>query len=399
MIAALILATALGFAPGIATAESPAATRDESPAATRDETPAETRASTSAEAAMKALRAAATSLQQAERAHDRVAALTETVQAYESGLAALREGLRQATIRERAIAGSFSAESDRLAQLLGVLQTIEAAPEPNLLLHPAGPLGTVRAGMILSDVSPALGREVAALHRRLEEIASLRALQEAAVQTLEDGLKGVQRARTELSKAVAARTGLPHRLITDESAMANLLTSADSLESFTGGLLGAAAVDTEVTVEAPDFATARGTLSMPVLGRVVRRAGEADAAGVRRPGWVVATRPLTLVTTPWPATIRYLGPLLDYGEVAVLEPGEGYLMVLAGLGQLFGEVGEVLPKGAPVGLMGGAAATEDQAFLIASSEGGGVGATETLYIELRMNGAPLDPANWFAEAE
>ncbi len=348
---------------------------------------------------MEALRAAAASLETAERARDRVAALTETVQAYETGLAALREGLRLAIIRERALEGVFASESDRLARLLGVLQTIQAAPETTLLLHPQGPVGTVRSGMIVAQVTPALAQQAAELRRQLQEIATLRALQEAAMGTLEDGLQGVQRARTELSKAVANRTDLPKRLVTDPEAMENLLKSADTLESFAGGLLSTALVDSSVALDSTDIAEARGRLEMPVLGRVIRRAGEADAAGVRRPGWVVATRPLTLVTTPWPATIRYLGPLLDYGEVVVLEPGEGYFLVLAGLGRLFGNVGEVLPKGAPVGLMGGAAVAPDQAFLMSTAEGGGAEATETLYIELRRNGEPLDPGDWFAEAD
>lgn len=350
----------------------------------------------SARAAMEELRAAEAALEAADGAQDRVAALTRTVQAYESGLAALREGLRQATIRESAIKGVFEAESGRLAQLLGVLQSIGAAPEPHLLLHPSGPLGTARAGMILSDVTPALGREAAELRQSLEEVAVLRALQEAAVQTLEEGLQGVQRARTELSQAVSNRTDLPRRLITDEVAMENLISSADTLESFANGLMSATVEDTSVPVAQPDFTQAMGSLELPVLGRVIRRMDEADAAGVRRPGWVIATRPLTLVTAPWPATIRYLGPLLDYGQVAILEPGEGYLLVLAGLGQLFGAVGEVLPKGAPIGLMGGAAAEGSQAFLISSPQGGGAEATETLYMELRWNGSPVDPADWFA---
>jgi hypothetical protein len=43
-----------------------------------------------------------------------------TVRAYEEGLLALREGVRQAALRERAILLVFEAERDRLARLLGV---------------------------------------------------------------------------------------------------------------------------------------------------------------------------------------------------------------------------------------------------------------------------------------
>ncbi len=49
------------------------------------------------------------------------------------------------------------------------------------------------------------------------------------------------------------------------------------------------------------------------------------------PALLIATRPAALVTAPWPATIRYRGPLLDYGNVMIVEPSSGYLLVLAGL--------------------------------------------------------------------
>lgn len=349
-----------------------------------------------ARAAMSRLEAASEALQNAEKASDRVEALTQTVQAYESGLAALREGLRQARVREAAIQGVFEAESERLARLLGVLQSIEAAPEPHLLLHPEGPIGTARTGMILSEVTPALNREAQRLRAALEEVALLRGLQEAAVSTLEDGLQGAQRARTALSQAVSNRTDLPKRFLADDEAMANLIATADTLESFAGGLMSATVEDTSVSIAQPDFTEARGTLDLPVLGRVIREMNEADSAGVRRPGWVIATRPLTLVTLPWPATIRYLGPLLDYGLVAIVEPGEEHLLVLAGLGELYGEVGEVLPQGAPIGLMGGADTEGDQALLISNPAASGAQASESLYMELRHNGEPVDPAQWFA---
>ncbi len=349
-----------------------------------------------ARAAMEQLTAASEALDSAERSSDRVKALTQTVQAYETGLAALREGLRQARVREAAIQGVFAAESERLARLLGVLQSIEAAPEPHLLLHPEGPIGTARTGMILSEVTPALNREAQRLRAALQEVAMLRALQEAAVSTLEEGLQGAQAARTELSQAVSNRTDLPKRFTTDQEAMENLVDTADTLASFAAGLMSATVEDTSVSIAQPDFTEAQGTLELPVLGRVIRGMGEADSAGVRRPGWIIATRPLTLVTLPWPATIRYLGPLLDYGLVAVVEPGEGYLLVLAGLGQLYGEVGEVLPKGAPIGLMSGEDTSGDQALLISNSSGVGSEASETLYMELRHDGEPVDPAQWFA---
>ena len=69
---------------------------------------------------------------------------------------------------------------------------------------------------------------------------------------------------------------------------------------------------------------------MPVQGKVIRYFNEADAAGIKRPGIVVATRQ-RVGRTPTAATIRYRGPLLDYGLVSILEPQQDILYILAGL--------------------------------------------------------------------
>ena len=79
----------------------------------------------------------------------------------------------------------------------------------------------------------------------------------------------------------------------------------------------------------------------------------------------------------------------------ILEPGDGFLLVLTGLDEVYGGTGDVLPAGTPVGLMGGNS-PDATIFLTQASEGGGIVKTETLYIELRQGEEPVDPALWFA---
>jgi septal ring factor EnvC (AmiA/AmiB activator) len=338
------------------------------------------------------LAAAATALDEATRARDRVAALTDTVRAYETGLSALREGLRQGALRERAIQQEFDVEADRLSRLFGVLLAMQTSPEALLLLHPSGATETVRAGMLIADLTPALRGEVEDLRLRLEELQQLQALQVDAAETLEAGLRGMQAARTALSQAMADRTDLPRRIAEDPQAMQALINGAETLDAFASGLA-------ELTV-APEgegvgsFSEARGLLPLPVEGLVLRGFDEADAAGIRRPGLLVATRPRALVTNPWPATIRYAGPLLDYGNVIILEPQNGYLLVLAGLDELYITGGEVVDAGVPVGMMGGRQ-PDAEAILAETADGGGQRRTETLYIELRIDQEPQDPGTWF----
>lgn len=354
------------------------------------------RAAEAARDAAAHLAEAAIRLDEAEGARDRVRALSETVRAFESGLEAMREGLRRASIREQVLTRELEAREDEISKLLGVLQSMGSAPSPVLLLHPSGPVGTARSGMILSDVTPALNTRVAELRDKLKEVSVLRALQQSAAGTLQDGLDGAQEARIALSQAISDRTNLPKRFNADPVKTALLIASTETLEGFASGLSQIAVGEVDDTL--PDITERKGDLPLPVQGRILRRAGEADAAGIVRPGIVMASRPRALVTTPTAATLRYNGPLLDYGNVIILEPQAGILLVLAGLDIVYGQPGQVLPANSPVGLMGGAD-PDPGALLPRAGQETATAQTETLYIEVRQDNTPVDPALWFKTDE
>ncbi|TMM53025.1 peptidase M23 [Sulfitobacter sabulilitoris] len=345
-----------------------------------------------ARAAAKQIEDASARLDAAESARDRVRALTETIQAFETGLGALRTGLRQATIREAQLSAKLAARDGEIAQLLAVLQSVGNAASPVALLHPGGPVGTARAGMLLAELTPALNTRATALRRDLQDVQALRDLQVDAAERLRDGLREVQQARAALNQAMANRTDLPSRFTADPVRTAILIASTETLDGFASGLSQIAPDDPG----APDLSiTARkGALPLPAQGLILRRAGEADAAGVKRPGLILATRPRAIVTTPTAATIRYTGPLLDLGNVVILEPQTDTLFVLAGLDVVYGTAGDVIAEGAPLGLMG-AAAAENEAGLSTDGDDAGTDRSESLYIEVRQDNVPQDPAEWF----
>ncbi|WP_121060680.1 murein hydrolase activator EnvC family protein [Chachezhania antarctica] len=345
-----------------------------------------------ARAAVENLEAAAAQLDQAETGRDRVLALSETVRAFEAGLAALRDGVRRAADREAELSRSLEAREEETAALAGTLMAIAAAPPPVLMAHPDGPLGAARSGMMLAELTPALEARSEQLRQDVLEMRDLRLLQETAADTLREGLAGVQEARAELSLAMADRTDLPKRFTEDPIRVALLIAASETLDGFASGL--ASLTEAEIEAAEPGVDAAKGTLDLPVTGRILRRAGETDAAGITRPGIVIATRSRALVVSPTAATVRYVGPLLDLGNVVMLEPAPGTLFILSGLAEVYGQAGDVLPAGAPVGLMGGPAPDPD-AVLSPIGEGGGSVSPETLYMEVRQDGAPVDPESWF----
>ncbi|WP_295315005.1 peptidoglycan DD-metalloendopeptidase family protein [Roseobacter sp.] len=342
--------------------------------------------------AMAQIEAASAELENAVSARDRVRALTQIIGAFEEGLSALRSGQRTAAVREAELAAGLQARDEEITALLSVLQQMASEPSPVIFLHPQGPTGSARAGMLLADTAPALSAQAEGLRRDLEELQMLRDMQRDATASLQAGLTEIQAARTALNQAIADRGVLPARFTNDPVREAILIASAETLDSFAGGL---ERIAVDVIAPAPaDLQGQKGALPLPVNGSVLRRAGEPDAAGVTRPGIIVTTQERAIVTSPVAATIRYTGALLNLGQVVIIEPQSDVLFILAGLGTIYGNAGEVIDAGTPLGLMGGAEAQTGEAQ---STDGDvtGAGRSETLYIEVRQNNTPEDPGLWF----
>lgn len=348
-------------------------------------------AAAQARAAVILLEDAVEQMEAATGAHDRVRALTATIQAFETGLGAMRTGLRQVAIRETQLSARLAAQDGEVGQLLAVLQSM-GATNPTAFLHPDGPTGTARAGMLLAELTPALDRRADRLRRDLTDVQTLRLLQTEAEARLRSSLTAVQAARTALNQAMANRTDLPKRFAEDPVSTAILISSTETLDGFASGL-SQIVIDEDLSVDAPaDIEGQIGDLPLPVQSIVLRGMNEADAAGVVRPGLLLAARPRAIVTSPTAATIRYQGPLLDFGNVMILEPRADTLFVLAGLDIIYGEMGQVIAAGTPIGLMGGAETGSESPI---DDDATGAARTQTLYIEVRQDNVPQDPASWF----
>lgn len=349
------------------------------PAASAQQSPADI-----AREASDFLDQAALALSESQSSRDRIAALTATVRAYERGLTAMREGLRRAALEERAIRSDLRTRDAELMQLLAALQSIERSGGAAQILHPDGPLPAIRTGMIASELVPALNARAQIVARDLSGVQDIIALQTAGQKQLEDGLAGIRAARLALSQAISNRTDPPGTEATDDATMQALINSSETLTAFADNFA------TDPAGSNPD----ENAWTLPVTGRILRAFNEADAAGVRRPGWVLATEAGAILTTPAPATVRFAGDLPEFGTVVILEPQAGELLILAGAGDLFVTRGQILAKGEPIGFMRGDFARE-QEKLIETELGGGQLGRETLYIELRQGREAVDPGSRF----
>ncbi len=345
-----------------------------------------------AEMAAAQISKATSLLEQASGSDDQVLALGGAITAFENGLRVLRDSMQRASLREQALSADYDFRRDALTRTLGTLYAIESQPAPLILLHPDGPLAAAQSAQLLAELTPVLRANADALRRQIDEIAALKSLRETTANNLRDGLAGLLNARAALEDAIAQGDPVPALFVEDRMQIQILAAMSDSMTAFAQAL---------TKLRLPPFDTpkqliANAELALPVAGRILHGFNQEDAAGLRRPGIVVEAAPLALVSTPFDATIRFAGPFLDYGNVVVLEPEAGTLLILAGMARLFRAEGDVLTTGDPVGFLGGTE-TADEELLIEASTETGVQANETLYIELRKDGESVDPAPLFKQ--
>ena len=198
--------------------------------------------------------------------------------------------------------------------------------------------------------------------------------------------------RSQTAEALRRNRSRDYAPRAELQAQADLAAAqAQNIGELASSLSGAELVQTGILVS---FSEARGFIPSPVSGRVT--AGFGDPDPWRRPGFgITLTAPAySEVRSPWDGTVRFAGPLIDYGEVVVLEPEEGTLIVIAGLGTVDRLVGETVLTGERLGDLGGPIPDSDEFLLEASTDRAQI-AEENLYIELRRDGQPVDPAPWF----
>ncbi len=346
----------------------------------------------SAKEAARQLNEAAAELILAKEKENRVNALTGIIRSFEAALAVMRASLRQISLEKNEMEARLAIEEQKISRLIGVLYSIEKEPAPVKLVHPGGPLATARAGMLLSDILPKLQNPIEKIKSDLSEFENLENLQAKNYAIIENGLKELQSARNELTIAISSRQTLPQSFVEDPSETAILSAASKTIDNLVKGLSKIPVG--KVTAPLPDIQKIKGQLLFPVTGRIIREFNEEDSAGIKRPGIIVATSPAALVISPTVATIRYQGQLLDYGLVSILEPSQDILFVFSGLERTFGQIGDILHAGDPLGVMGGttltAAKIKREAIKTSSAY-----RPQTLYFEVRKNHTPQNPLLWF----
>ncbi|WP_376702845.1 murein hydrolase activator EnvC [Mesorhizobium sp. ISC25] len=336
------------------------------------------------------------------------------------------EGLKS---QERKIRASLAARRDVLAEVLGALQRMGLNPPPAILVKPEDALSSVRSAILLGAVVPELRQQTDMLLADLKEQSRVTASIEAerarltaavgeqaaekkrlgmlleAKQKLAADTQTALAAEKQRSATLAAKAGSLKELIASLEAdrarkAADAAKAAEQKTADADKGPASAAAPTELgslpvpesnrlTAAAP-FSALQGQIALPVTGRVKRRFGANDGNGAVMLGDMVATQSGAIVTAPADGNVLYAGPFRSYGQLLILNAGDGYHVVLAGMSRISVASGQSVLAGEPVGAMG-------EARVASTSASKNGNATPELYVEFRKDGKPVDPAPWWAD--
>lgn len=358
-------------------------------------------------------------------------------QEHEEGLSDLEAKLAELNARERADADALER---RRRQTIGVLTAVERLawrPTEALLAQPTSPADTVRSAILLRAALPRIEEEAELLRQELRSLSALREdiaakrhqagvmsgkldgeqkrmkglvkrkqqLQQAAEEKNQDAERRLGRLAAEANDLRDLMQRLEdeqkqRRLAEDKAAKDAAREAAQQAKALNARQLrqtqphrGEAAVPAPAT-DAPTQAVAlttpsatpppsvapfserQGNLPYPARGHLAAQFGQATDVGTTHKGVTIETRPGAQVISPYDGQVAFAGPFRGYGLLLIIDHGEGYHTLLAGMSRIDSLVGQRLMSGEPVGVM-------------ANTEG-----KPALYFELRRNGQPVNPLPW-----
>ncbi|MBR2273775.1 MAG: peptidoglycan DD-metalloendopeptidase family protein [Alphaproteobacteria bacterium] len=313
----------------------------------------------------------------------------------------------------------FVKENDFLVQTLAALQNMSLNPSESVILQPISPIDIIRSAILLRETVPFLNNKSSKLKVDLDSIYEQKKKIESTLSEAKEQKKVLEKQQAEMRQLMTKKSNLRKEVETKgaetQKVADNLISQAKSLRELLDELerqkeiarkkkeeaerlaalrrqqelqknstvSTAHVVDKQThasikkQVSGTKFAQAKGTLHRPVSGAKTIEYGQLISKGVTAKGITYKTRAEAQVTSLFDGTVIFSGPFKGYGNIIIVEHGDGYLSLLAGLGRIDCDVGQKILTGEPVGTM-----PNDK--------------NAKLYVEIRKNRHPINPSPWIA---
>ncbi len=325
--------------------------------------------------------------------------IAAAIQGHETAVLNLEDRLVELEKEERDKVLLLGERRAQFSQVLMALQRMVRHPPEAMIVAPISPSDTVRGAILLRAAVPAIEDRALNLRKELTDLAATRrqavqkrqqlALARTDLDIERKRLDGLLAKKTDLKKKTDSKTKKAEKrvleLVKKAKSLRDLMIRLEAdrkkrEKTKTEQNKKQASVSPPVK-ELPgmSISKSRGKLPYPAIGRLVGRYGQAMETGLTRKGITIETGPQAQVIVPHEGTVVFAGAFKGYGQLLIIEHGEGYHSLLAGLARIDNVIGQQVLSGEPAGIMG-------------NPKNG----LPVLYVELRRNGQPINPLPWLA---
>lgn len=388
------LAVGLALVCGPARAEAPAGQKTERKADPRTLKDVEARIKREREAAAELAKRTAAIRTEIKSLREKLVRAAATTQNRETALTRQESELRVLEAREKAAAADFRARQAQLAEILAALQRLSLRPPVTLASRSDDANDAVRSALLLRSLIPELERRVERLKAEIEAYTRLKEAVRMRRGNVADADSALSRERQALLALIEQKQTLLRESEQEQEAnqarLAALTAEAENLRELLAKLRQekvqrkaepaprAAALTEPEKGKMRSFAAARGKLTFPAAGTVASRFGPEEKYGELSKGVMITARPGAQAVAPFDGQVVFAGPFRGYGRILIIEHRDGYHSLIVGLARIDATVKQWVLAGEPVGIVG----ERD-------------GQSAQLYVEIRHNGRPIDPAHWF----
>ena len=361
--------------------------------------------------------ALAAALQAQSEISDKLVAVGKVLNEHQAAAAESDAKIKELEAQSITLASDLAAKRDQLSILLAGLQRLQQNPPPALIVAPENVLGALRGAMMFGAVVPEFTARAKDLRDKLDELQAIRAETVAERERQKTALDQLASSQVELeslqqqkkSFAAAAQRNLEQekrnaQALSDkakslEQLLAELQKARDAEEAKKSAQAKAAA-DAASRAEAERLAalqkpltpldSLKGKLTYPVAGTIIKHFGDDNGLGSSLDGLAFATPSHANVMSPVDGKVEFAGSFRTYGQLLILNAGQGYLVLLAGMKQISADMGQVVRVGEPVGTMGDGPST----LALLGDEKDRT--HPVFYVEFRKDNAPVDSTPWWA---
>jgi murein hydrolase activator len=354
----------------------------------------------------------------------RLVDLGKTIDAQEAAIADDDGHIKTLQVEAVSISSDLAARQDELSLLLSGLTRLQQNPPPALVVDPDHVLDALRGAMLMGTVVPEFHGKAKELRDKLDELQAVRDEIETSKDRKNAAITALEASQVQLNalqdQKKAFAEAASRNLAAEKLNSATLATKAKDLEQLLSDLQKAKgeaekrqAADTQAVADAAARVTAeaaakveaerqaallgtlkplsslKGQLPYPVAGDVIRHFGDDTGFGTKLEGLALATAPAAQVISPVDGKVEFAGSFRSYGQLLILDAGEGYLVLLAGMKQISTELGQTVRVGEPVGTMGEGPST--LALLGDTADH----SHPVFYVEFRKDNAPVDSTAWW----